>query len=244
MKKFFTLLAASLLAFGASAADLEDQKTELLYWPQEKVDGEMVDVTGTVGGAEIDGVMGSNNFLKYNNGLSITLQRSDKSYSSAKAIEINGENYTTIKLSNGAINTLAAPEGYVINKITLYSYINFNRVDKGSDGRVCYWKQVGETEYTEENATILKDYTDIEGYQATPDKVEFELPNLSSVIFKNIGEQLCFVVEVTYGKLPVDGISSVEADAEEGAMYNIQGVRVDNNYRGLIIMNGKKYINR
>ncbi|MCR5077479.1 MAG: chitobiase/beta-hexosaminidase C-terminal domain-containing protein [Prevotella sp.] len=41
------------------------------------------------------------------------------------------------------------------------------------------------------------------------------------------------------------GIGSVEATAaESGATYNIAGQRVDKNYKGIVIRNGKKYINK
>ena len=34
------------------------------------------------------------------------------------------------------------------------------------------------------------------------------------------------------------------ADDENAPMYNLQGVQVDENYKGVVIKNGKKYINR
>lgn len=199
---------------------------------------------GQAGDVEVDGVMGDRNYLEWENGLNLTLERSDKSYSSAKDIKVGDAMYTTIKLSNGAMNTLRAPEGYVINKLVVYSYINYNRVDKGSEGRTCYWKQIGDLTYTEEDATILKDYTDVEGYQETPDKVEVALPGLAEVQLQNTGEQLCFVLEVGYAP-KTSAIANIAAERpamEDGVMYNLQGVRVDDNYRGIVIMNGKKVI--
>ena len=228
---------------GGSGEELEGQTTALCYWPAD-------DTEGTLGNAEVEGVMGSNNLIKWANGISLVLERDDKSYSKAENIAINGEKYKTIKLSNGAMNTIHAPEGYVINKLTIYSYINFDRVNKGSDGRVCYWKKIGDNAYTEENATILKDYNDNGkedlSYQDTPDKVSVAIPNLSEVQLQNTGEQLCFVLEVSYGKAQTSGIEKVEIarPIEDGIMYNLQGVRVDENYRGIVIMNGKKFIKR
>ncbi|MDE6022833.1 MAG: hypothetical protein K2G13_04945, partial [Muribaculaceae bacterium] len=43
------------------------------------------------------------------------------------------------------------------------------------------------------------------------------------------------------GEGGVDSISNVEA---EGVIYNVFGQRVDENYRGIVIKNGKKYINK
>lgn len=224
--------------------DLEEQSTVLCYWPAD-------DTVGTIGNAEVNGSMGDGNLIKWANGISIVLERDDKSYAGAENLVINGEKYKTVKLSNGAMNTIHAPEGYVINKLTVYSYINYDRVNKGSEGRVCYWKQIGENTYTQDNATILKDYNDDNknstAYQETPDKVEVAIPNLSSVQLQNTGEQLCFVLEVTFGKAPTSGIEKVEIARpvmEDGVMYNLQGIRVDENYRGIVIMNGKKYLKR
>lgn len=40
-------------------------------------------------------------------------------------------------------------------------------------------------------------------------------------------------------------IINVEADAaEDGAIYNLAGQRVDENYKGIVIRGGKKYLNR
>ena len=224
--------------------DLEEQSTVLCYWPAD-------DTVGTIGNAEVNGSMGDGNLIKWANGISIVLERDDKSYAGAENLVINGEKYKTVKLSNGAMNTIHAPEGYVINKLTVYSYINYDRVNKGSEGRVCYWKQIGENTYTQDNATILKDYNDDNknstAYQETPDKVEVAIPNLSSVQLQNTGEQLCFVLEVTFGKASTSGIEKVEIARpvmEDGVMYNLQGIRVDENYRGIVIMNGKKYLKR
>lgn len=117
---------------------------------------------------------------------------------------------------------------------------------KGGEGRACYWQQVGDNTYTEETGTILGDYIDKEDFKENPDKVSFTIPNLKSVLFKNIGEQLCFVMEVTYGKVTESGIENVIARPvlEDGVMYNLQGIRVDESYRGIVIMNGKKYLKR
>lgn len=220
---------------GGEQGGSTDGNTALCYWPVDAAYGVVN------GGVVTDGGTGSDNFIQYTNGIGILLDRDDKSYSAAKAITIDGENYTTIKLSNGATNILTAPEGTVITKLVLYSYINYNRTDKDSDGRTCYWAQVGETNYTADDAQILQDYNDIANYTETPDRAEFSIPNLSSVVFKNTGEQLCFVAEVTYQV--GSAVNTISSPAfEEGVRYNLQGVRVDESYKGLVIMNGKKVL--
>ena len=198
------------------------------------------------GDTEHEDVEDANNHLAWPNGFNLQLVRNDKGYSSAQDIMVNGESQLTMKLSNGAGNLLIAPEGYVITNLTLYDYINYDRVKKGGEGRACYWQQVGDNTYTEETGTILGDYIDKEDFKENPDKVSFTIPNLKSVLFKNIGEQLCFVMEVTYGKVTESGIENVIARPvlEDGVMYNLQGIRVDESYRGIVIMNGKKYLKR
>ena len=39
-------------------------------------------------------------------------------------------------------------------------------------------------------------------------------------------------------------INTVKNDVVDGAAYNLQGVKVDDNYRGIVIINGKKLIKR
>lgn len=250
MKKFTlaALALAGLMMMGSSSvamAEVTDAQTSLLYWPSDLDYGEVTSGTTTADSPTPDSD-GADNYIVYTDGLTILLDRDDKTYSAAKAITIDGENYTTIKLSNGATNILTAPEGKVISNLVIYSYINYDRETKGSDGRVCYWKQVGETTYTEEDATILTDYNDLEDYTENPDKVEFAIPNLSQVKFINTGEQVCFVLEVTYGVgEAVDGIADITISSDNnGARYNLQGVRVDDSYKGVVIMNGKKAVIR
>lgn len=197
MKKIFTLLAAATLAVSANAESV------ILSW-----DG------STLGQYAVNGETDQDNLLTWENGFKMAISsRADKAYSSASSLTINDETYKTIKLSNGATNTLFAPEGYVITNLVIYDYINFDRVKKGGDGRVCYWKEVAGLAYTEETATILKDYIDIEGYGSTPDKVEFAINKLNEVSFTQTGEQLCVVIDVTYEKggnddpAPAEGVA-------------------------------------
>ncbi|MDO4802061.1 MAG: hypothetical protein Q4A15_07835, partial [Prevotellaceae bacterium] len=54
-------------------------------------------------------------------------------------------------------------------------------------------------------------------------------------------------LDVTFGE--PTGITSYENDNENEnlksmTVYNLQGVRVNNRYKGIVIMNGKKYINK
>ncbi len=50
--------------------------------------------------------------------------------------------------------------------------------------------------------------------------------------------------EATEAEIATAGISSVKADTEDGAIYNVAGQKVNADYRGIIIKNGKKYLNK
>ena len=166
--------------------------------------------------------------------LQITGNKS-KTLDSASDITINGAKYKSIKLSNGAENTFTSPDGKTAIGVTFYSYVN-----KDTDVRTPYWAAVDEQTFTAETATILNSYKDAEN----PDVVTFPVNAKSAFTFTNAGEQLCFLMAVTYGS--ATGIENVNADRPRGgsATYNLYGQRVSSSARGVIIRNGKKYINR
>ena len=166
--------------------------------------------------------------------LQITGNKS-KTLDSASDITIDGAKYKSIKLSNGAENTFTSPEGKTAIGVTFYSYVN-----KDTDVRTPYWAAVDEQTFTAETATILKSYKDAEN----PDVVTFPVNAKRAFTFTNAGEQLCFLMAVTYGS--ATGIENVNADRPRGgsATYNLYGQRVSSSARGVIIRNGKKYINR
>ncbi len=120
-----------------------------------------------------------------------------KTYTAADQISVEQDgtkqSLTTIKTSNGAMNTIYMPEGMRASKITFWSYTNFT---KDTTPRVSYWASVGGVDYTEENAQKLQSTKNT----ASPDHVSFDLPGLSTVEFKNSGEQQCIVVCLEYFK--------------------------------------------
>ena len=239
MRKFTLLVAAALMAVSFNAKAATDEQTVILaYEGDENLSHKDFDGFSHEGSA--------NNVLTFANGFELAItSRGDKALSGANNIEVNGESYKTIKLSNGAGNTLFAPEGYVITKLTIYDYVNYNANTATKDFRATYWKEVAGTEYTEADAVALKDLISDENYQTTPDKAEFTINDLASVSFANTGEQPCVVLEVTYGKGETAGVANIAvAESENAPMYNLQGVQVDENYNGVVIKNGKKFINK
>ena len=117
--------------------------------------------------------------------------------------------------------------------------------------RTTYWREVGgqkfATEETDAEGKVT--YTPTADAQihasrsgSEPDVCTFNIGGKSEFTFTNIGEQVAFILDVTYGQAA--GITSVNADrpASAGATYNIMGQRVQDNARGIVIRGGKKYV--
>lgn len=178
------------------------------------------------------------NEVTFEDGAKIAITgNSEKTISKGNKITVDGSEYTSMKLSNGAQNTLTMPAGCKVVKMTFYSYINKPSTE---EPRSNYWKEVAGVQYDETNA--LSCYND--GDLTKPDVREFTLTEPSnSVTFTNTGYQLCYVLVVEYTKSGTDGIQNIVKPAiENGIRYNLAGQRVDENYKGVVIMNGKKYV--
>ena len=176
------------------------------------------------------------NLITFDDGATLQITgNASKTLSGASNITVNGVEYKSIKLSNGAENTFTCPEGKTAVGVTFYSYVNID-----NENRTPYWAAVDEQTFTEETATILKSYKDTKN----PDIVTFPVNAKRAFTFKNAGEQLCFLMAVTYGS--ATGISEVNADEKRGSLatYNVCGQRVSDSARGLVIRGGKKFIKR
>lgn len=77
-------------------------------------------------------------------------------------------------------------------------------------------------------------------YIKTPADATFNL-SLTGIA---VGNSLCKEVAIVRGQKIVDGIldASLDAADDNAPAYNLQGVRVGNNYRGMVIKGGKKYM--
>ena len=178
------------------------------------------------------------NEIAFEDGAKIAITgNTSKTISGAKNITVDGTEYKTMKLSNGAQNTLTMPEGCNVVKMTFYSYIN----EKYAEGlRTSYWKEVAGETYDE--TTALSCY--IDGDLTAPDVREFTLKTpANTVTFTNTGEQLCYVLVVEYTKGGAASVNSIEVEkAKNNIRYNLAGQRVDESYKGVVIMNGKKFV--
>ena len=166
----------------------------------------------------------------------------EKSYYSAGTpklnIPYNGETLqrTAIKCSNGAQNTVFMPIGAKATKVILYSVTGTNAASRTS-----YWKEVAGVSYTAETATLL----DLNAARTEPNAVEFTLDNVADKFtFTNTGEQQCVIIYIEYHYGDETGVNTVNEfkTANSDAIYNLAGQKVDSNYRGIVIKNGKKYL--
>ena len=189
------------------------------------------------------------NFADYASVIMSGRLATDKKYAAGTSITYNGKKdaYYAIKVSNGAENKFVAPAGKYVSSVKIVSYIN------NTGMRTTYWREVGghkfATEETDAEGKVT--YTPTADAQihasrsgSEPDVCTFNIGGKSEFTFTNIGEQVAFILDVTYGQAA--GITSVNADrpASAGATYNIMGQRVQDNARGIVIRGGKKYVVR
>lgn len=113
-------------------------------------------------------------------GYSITLNNSEKAWSNGGRINDN----VSIKLSNGAENTLYLPEGISATRITFHSYIN-----SVTPGRVSGWRVVSDVDTQYKDVPMGASATtepDVRVFPLTGEETQFN--------FQNTGDQLCFYI--------------------------------------------------
>lgn len=179
----------------------------------------------------------SNNVATWEGGFSIMIMRSDKGMSAGSNITIDGINFRSIKVSNGAQNLFTLPEGKVAKGITLYSYVNND--DEGWENS--YWKEVAGVTYEASTMTSCKD-------GSAPDVREFSFGSdqLNKITFTNAGKQLCYVIKVDIftGEEIATGIKTMKSESIDlnAPMYNLAGQKVSKGYKGVVIQNGRKVV--
>ncbi|MBQ7512549.1 MAG: hypothetical protein IJU11_07375 [Prevotella sp.] len=186
----------------------------------------------------------ADNVATYSNGFRLELTgKDDKAFGTGKDLTIGESAYKSIKLSNGAQNTVTLSEGKVATKVTFYSYVNKAQADDAENGS--YWQEVAGVTYSADEAVKMAVFTDTPNYQKAPDIISFDLNNVGQFTFTNKGQQPCVVIVVTTVADSPSGIQSVERPAlTVGQYYNIAGQKVGADYKGMIIVNGKKVMNR
>jgi hypothetical protein len=126
--------------------------------------------------------------------------------------------------------------------LTLISYINASSVG----GSISGWSEVNGVNY-DVTEVPMGAYTDVEGYNTNPDVRVYLIDGKNEITFTNKGNQLCFVAivdvagENTVIPTGIDAIKTAEI-ANDGAIYNLAGQKVSNDFKGLVIKNGKKFV--
>ena len=136
--------------------------------------------------------------------LAITGNTEKKWSSGTSVIKIGDIERTSIKLSNGAQNTMTLPDGMRATRITFYSFIN------SSEARSSYWKEFNGTEI---NGDVpMGAWNTVTDRLTNPDVRVFPLNGESSFTFTNAGEQLCFIIalDVIEAEDPVLNVSAEE----------------------------------
>ncbi len=211
-------------------AQNEDAETGIEeYYPDYKGD-KVTTIYSYVAPTTVDGF----STITFPDGATLTLKKDGKAWSSASSISTGAVTASSIKLSNGAPNTFTAPEGKAVVSVTFYSYVN------AEPGTPSYWSQVGSNVFTEEDAKLMESYKNA----AKPDVQSFDMGGVFSFDFCNAGKQLAFVMEVEYTDVTgIGNATATKAQATSGA-YTLTGQKINGDYKGIIVINGNKYINR
>lgn len=186
--------------------------------------------------------------ITFGDGAKLVLSgNASKAWSSGTNISYNDTQSMGIKLSNGAENTFYAPAGKKVNRVKFISYFNAKDENKNTANadvldpvtgfRKSYWALVGDKEFTFDDMQIQTR----EG--ANPHEFACDLASVESFKFKNSGEQLVFLLEITYDD--ASGINSVTTNTTNTrAIYNLAGQRISSpsKSRQIYIVNGKKVL--
>ena len=96
------------------------------------------------------------------------------------------------------------------------------------------------SDFTDIQATLAKDETHFEGKIATAEALDYLQKN--GLRFQGVGFTLTKVELKVPDPSGVNTINVVKAD--NGAIYNVAGQKVNAGYKGLVIKNGKKFVNK
>ena len=96
------------------------------------------------------------------------------------------------------------------------------------------------TDFTDIQATLAKDDNHFEGKIATAEALDYLQKN--GLRFQGVGFTLTKVELKVPDPSGVNTINAVKVD--NGAIYNIAGQKVNAGYKGLVIKNGKKFVNK
>ena len=189
--------------------------------------------------SKVYGYTGNTNSVTYGDGAVMTISgNSSKNYGKGGAnITVGDASYSSIKNSNGAQNTFTAATGKKIYRMTFYAVPN-------TDGDA--------PKFAEFNGFTLDIPVTTSKDGANPTQTIMCVNGAEAVTFTYGGKQVNFVVDVDYSEAAYDaqydpstasGINNVNVvEKANGTMFNLAGQKVANNYKGLVIKNGKKVV--
>lgn len=126
--------------------------------------------------------------------------RDDKDLQSGSNITVNGTSMQSMKVSNGAQNTLTIPAGVTVKGITFYSYNNYT-----DPTYVHGWKEVNGTSYQDSSSDSyygnipLQGNSNFSDYRTNPDSRTYSINNITdggTITFTNAGNQICYLIGV------------------------------------------------
>lgn len=152
---------------------------------------------------------------------------------SGKTYAVGQSGTNTIKYGKGNQFTVHIPDGISIASVTFTGYGNDDSTD-------AYLEEVNGTKYDATTYTFPNKTT---GGTATH-TITFDAAVTDSFTFKTKGAQGCFIIQLTTSG--TSGISQTYTldPSNNSAVYNLAGQRVCDNYKGVVIKNGKKYVQR
>lgn len=206
MKRFYTVVSVAALLFTGLSTMAENPyaptgdeqvtgELQLLYHPTKDKVNILKDAAQLGEGAD---------------GWSVQCMNESKNLEQAGSITVSGSTYASIKLSNGAQNTVTLPEGKVANAVTIYSTMN---ADAPNESKPCFFSEVDGVKYDKPSADYLSSYKDF----TNPDVSYFTLKGNNSFTFTNSGQQVLVVLVVDYSDAP----SSPFGDGELAAPASV-----------------------
>lgn len=249
MKKLFTLVVLAVITMGVKAQNYILCGGDDVVFTKGSESGVTMD---TPDGKSKEQTTATATWAAYP-GLTMYQIKSDKDYASAAYITYNDTEYRTIKPSNGAYQAITLPDGITISKIVFIGYSN--DADKST-----YIKEIGAIENGEyikkyENdgnadcievykGSVQKDDSKRDVLQVEPGVITIDGLSLSGTFyFKNGGKQPCYIIELYKGGESSISSTYVETTSNVPA-YNAAGQRVSKDAKGLVIVGGKKYVNK
>jgi len=182
------------------------------------------------------------NLTTYKDGATMQMTgNATKNFANGASITVNGTAYTSIKNSNGVQITFTAATNEKIYRMTFYAMPN-------TDGDA--------PKFTEFNGVSMEiPVTTVKnGDQAT--QTIMCVNGAEFVTFTYGGKQVNFVIDVDYSSASydeqydptkgTDGIQTVKSETIDvnAPAYNLAGQKVDKSFKGVVIQNGKKMIQK